>query len=99
MATDPIHPNHAPAHPALDAPLSDLSVEELESGVARMCGAYGTVVKVAIHLSQAHLKIRAFALVDMADAGEAERLAIAFGRKRMGAAVLLLLDPRTVSSA
>ena len=38
-----------------------------------------------------------FALVDMSAVNEAERLAAAFRRPRMGSSVLLLLEPRNPS--
>lgn len=77
--------------PMLTQDMSDLSVKDLESAVTGMCSAYGTVMKVMIHLSHAHLNVRAFALVDMSEDAGAERLAVAFKRSRMGTAVLLLL--------
>ena len=79
---------------ALPHELFDVSTQDLESVVARVCSAYGTVVKVAVHLSHGHQNVRAFALVDMAEPAQAERLAIAFNRRRVGSAVVLLLQPR-----
>jgi len=75
--------------------LSALCDKELESLVARVCSPYGTVVKVAVHGAHANPGVRPFALVDMSEVSEAERLAAAFNRPRMGSAVLLLLGPRT----
>ena len=86
-----------PGAPSFQHDLFDLSTEDLESVVTRVCSAYGTVVKVAVHLSRAHLNVRAFALVDMSEPTEAERLAIAFNRRRVGNAVVLLLQPRPAS--
>jgi hypothetical protein len=77
--------------------MRNLSVQDLERAVTGMCSAYGTVIRVIIHISQAHLNVRAFALVDMSEDVEAERLAVAFNRSRMGSAVLLLLQPRPAS--
>jgi len=71
-----------------------MSTKDKESAVTRMCSAYGTVIRVVVHLSHAHQGVRAFALVDMSEAEEAERLAVAFNRRRMGTAVLLLLAPQ-----
>ena len=100
MTTDPIHPHDGPDQSALRDDLRDLSTTDLESLVAKMCSAYGTVMKVVVHASHAHLNgIRAFALVDMSELEEAERLATAFGRRSVGTAVLLLLQPRAASSA
>lgn len=86
-----------PGAPALPHDLFDLSTKDLESVVTRVCSAYGTVVKVAVHHSHAHLNVCAFALVDMSGPREAERLAIAFNRQRVGSAVVLLLQPRPAS--
>ena len=77
--------------------LNNLSASDLESAVTRMCSAYGTVVKVVAHLSHAHHSVIAFALVDMSLPEEAELLAVAYNRHRMGSAVLLLLQPRSAS--
>jgi hypothetical protein len=80
--------------PTVTEDVCDLSVKDLAHAVTGMCSAYGTVIKVMIHISHAHLNVRAFALVDMSEDAEAERLAVAFNRSRMGSAVLLLLPPR-----
>lgn len=87
----------APVPLTLAGDLNNLSASDLESAVTRMCSAYGTVVKVMAHLSHAHQSVIAFALVDMSLPEEAERLALAYNRTRMGTAVLLLLQPRSAS--
>jgi hypothetical protein len=94
------HPTHYPGEPlplTLAEDLSNLSLSDLKIEVARVCSAYGTVVKVIVHRSLAHTSVRAFALVDMSLVEEAERLAVAFNRHTMGTAVLLLLQPRPAS--
>src|SRR5688572_16590432 len=87
--------------PAVPLTLADdlnaLSSGDIERVVVRVCSAYGTVMKVALHRSNAHQSVRAFALVDMSCPEEAERLAVAFNRQRMGPAVLLLLKPQSAS--
>lgn len=97
MTTDPTRSPGGPVPLTLAVDLNDLSASELESAVTRMCSAYGTVVKVMAHLSHAHRSTIAFALVDMSLPEEAERLAVAYNRHRMGTAVLLLLQPRSAS--
>ena len=97
MTTDPIRDAGAPAPLALAVDLNDLSPGDIERAVTRVCSPYGTVVKVVVHLSYAHMPSRAFALVDMSLPEEAERLAVAFDRHTMGTAVLLLLQPRSAS--
>lgn len=94
MTTDTTGLSGAPAPLTLTDDLNSLSASDLEGVVTRACSVYGTVLKVVVHLSHAHLNARAFALVDMSLPEEAERLAAAFNRHRMGAAVLLLLQPR-----
>jgi prophage tail gpP-like protein len=85
------------AKPAITPDLSALSDKDLEGLVARVCSPYGKVVRVAVHAAHTNPSVRAFALVDMSAVNEAERLAAAFKRPRMGSAVLLLLEPRTHS--
>jgi len=97
MTTDPPRDPAAPIPLTLPDELSDLSASGIELAVTRVCSAYGTVVKVMVHLSFAHMPSRAFALVDMSLPEEAERLAVAFNRHPMGTAVLLLLQPRPAS--
>ena len=97
MTTDPILDPGAPVPLTLAVDLNDLSAGDIERAVTRVCSPYGTVVRVMVHLSHAHLPSRAFALVDMSLPEEAERLAIAFDRHTMGTAVLLLLQPRPAS--
>lgn len=75
--------------------LGPLSDKDLEVLVTRICSTYGKVVRVAVHSANTNPNVRAFALVDMSAVSEAERLAAAFRRPRMGSAVLLLLEPRT----
>ena len=77
--------------------LYGLSKKDLESVIARVCSDYGTVIRLMVHAAQAYLNWRAFALVDMSEAKEAERLATAFERTRAGTAVLLPLKPRPAS--
>ena len=94
---DPLpHPDE-PIPLTLADDLNDLSAGDIECAVTRVCSTYGTVVKVMVHLSLAHMPSRAFALVDMSLPEEAERLAVAFNRHTMGNAVLLLLRPRPAS--
>ena len=97
MTTDPTREPGAPAPLTLAVDLTDLSPGDIERAVTRVCSPYGTVVKVMVHLSYAHMPSRAFALVDMSLPEEAERLAVAFNRHTMGTAVLLLLQPRSAS--
>jgi hypothetical protein len=94
MTTDPLRDPDGPIPLTLANELSDLSARDIELAVTRVCSAYGTVVKVMVHLSFAHMPSRAFALVDMSLPEEAERVAVAFNRHTMGTAVLLLLPPR-----
>jgi len=97
MTTDPLRDPDLPVPLTLAEDLNNLSISDLKSEVARVCSAYGTVVKVVVHRSHAHTSVRAFALVDMSLIEEAERLAVAFNRHTMGTAVLLLLQPRPAS--
>ena len=97
MITDPTRDPDAPAPLVLAGDLNDLSTSDLESAVAQVCSVYGTVVKVMAHRSHAHLSVIAFALVDMSLPEEAERLAVAYNRHRVGTAVLLLLQPRSAA--
>jgi len=97
MTTDPACDPDAPVPLTLDHDLNELSEGDLQREVTRLCSAYGCVVKVTVHSFHAHLNARAFTLVDMSSAEEAERLAAAFNRRRMGATVLLLFEPRPTS--
>ena len=94
---DPAPHAGAPIPLTLAVGLNDLSPGDIERAVTLACSPYGTVVRVSVHLSHAHMPSRAFALVDMSLPEEAERLAVAFNRHSMGAAVLLLLHPRPAS--
>jgi hypothetical protein len=96
MTSPAVHPSGAAQTP-ITPDLGNLSDKDLEGLVARVCSPYGTVVKVAVHAAHTNPNVRAFALVDMSAPSEAERLAAAFKRPRMGSAVLLLLEPRTDS--
>ncbi|HZM47374.1 MAG TPA: hypothetical protein VFC14_21325 [Burkholderiales bacterium] len=86
-------PEPTPAMPDLGA----LSGKDLEGLVARICSPYGNVVRVTVHGANPNATARSFALVDMSAVNEAERLAAAFRRPRMGSSVLLLLEPRNPS--
>ena len=97
MTTDPTDDPGEAVPLTLAEDLSNLSLSDLKMEVARVCSAYGTVVRVVVHRSHAHTSVRAFALVDMSMLEEAERLAVAFNRHTMGTAVLLLLQPRPAS--
>ena len=97
MITDPARDSGVPVALTLADDLNDLPLSDLKKEVARVCSAYGTVVKVVVHRSHAHRSVRAFALVDMSLLVEAERLAAAFNRQAMGITVLLLLKPRPAS--
>ena len=91
-------PTMHPTEPARGAPdLDALSGKDLEGLVARICSPYGNVVRVTVHAANANLAVRSFVLVDMSAVNEAERLAAAFKRPRMGSSVLLLLEPRNPS--
>jgi hypothetical protein len=95
MTTPAVHSGSGERAIAPD--LAALSDKDLEGIVTRICSPYGKVVRVAVHSAHANPNVRSFALVDMSAVSEAERLAIAFKRPRMGSAVLLLLEPRTYS--
>ena len=95
MTTPAVHTGGAERPITPDpGPMSD---KDLEGLLARVCSPYGTVVRVAVHAAHTNPNVRAFALVDMSAVNEAEKLAAAFKRPRMGSAVLLLLEPRTYS--
>ena len=95
MTTPDVH--GGAGEPPIAPDLSALSDKDLERAVAGVCSPYGTVVRVAVHTVRTNPGMRPFALVDMSAVNEAERLAAAFRRPRMGSAVLLLLEPRTYS--
>ena len=65
--------------------------QELEASITQACSLYGTVVRVVAHSARAHVGVRSFALVDMSSTEEAECLATAFKRTRVGLSVLILL--------
>lgn len=70
--------------------LASWSEKELEDTVASHCSLHGAVKNLRIYQAASPLA-RPFALVDMETAEQAESLAAAYGRRRMGNSVVIVL--------
>jgi len=75
----------------LNVDLARLSEKELKGAVASRCASYGTVKEVSLHLCRNSPLARPFAMVSMATSDETERLATAFGRRKLGNSAIVFL--------
>ena len=71
--------------------------QELQRVVAENCAAHGSVVRVRVHVSRLNSPSRPCAIVDMANAEQAKRVADVFAATCIGKSVVVLLGPKPLS--
>jgi hypothetical protein len=72
--------------------------QELQRVIGEACGLHGTVVRVRVHVSRINSPSRPCAIVDMATAEEAKRVADFLAATSIGKSVVILLGPKPLSA-
>jgi hypothetical protein len=75
------------------------SHKELTDMLARYSSLFGTVTQVKVHPTPSPPTMRPFALITMGSRQEAEKLAVAFGGRMIGRAVMVVLQELEHASA
>ncbi len=78
--------------PVLHVNLAVLTEKQLENVITEHCSFFGAVKDVTIYWSPNCPLARPFAMVSMETRGGTERLAAAFGERRIGRSVIVLLQ-------
>ena len=72
--------------------------QELQSVIGDGCALYGMVIRVRVHVSRINSPSRPCAIVDMASAEQAKRVAEVFAATSIGKSVVILLAPKPASA-
>ena len=81
----------------LTVDIAGLTDQELQRTVWAGCARFGAVVRVRVHVSRINSPSRPCAIVDMATAEEAKRVADSYAATSIGKSVVILLAPKTAS--